>query len=275
MWASDMITSTRNPAVKAARRLARRSERDATGSFLVEGARVLEEAVAFLRTLFVAADADERERALATTAERAGTRTVAVSGHVRDALAQTATPQGLVGVASLPAVSSLPAHSRLVLLLDEVADPGNLGAIVRSADAAGADAVLVTSGSVDAQHPRAVRASAGSLFHLPVVQGLAFEQALRLCVERGLRTVAADARASEPYTEVDLSQPSAIVLGSEAHGMAPEQLERCDLVAAVPMRTPDREPYTGEAESLNLAATATLFAFEAARQRALGVEVAT
>lgn len=269
-----MITSTRNSAVKAARRLARRSERDATGRFLVEGSRVLKEASPFLETLFVAADAGHRERSLAAVAASSGTETVAVSERVRDSLAQTVTPQGLIGVASLPRVTTLPADAALVVVVVGVADPGNLGTIVRSADAAGVDAVIVTIGSVDAQHPRAVRASAGSLFHLPVLQGLGFDEALNICLEHGLQTVAADASGPRAYTDVDLSQPSAIFLGAEAHGLATDHRRRCDLVAAVPMSAPDRSPYTGEAESLNLAATATLFVFEAARQRALSPEVA-
>lgn len=268
-----MITSNRNPAVKAARRLARRSERDATGTFLVEGTAVLSEALGCLRTLFVAADANTDELRLAAAAERAGVPTVPVSERVRDAITQTATPRGLIGLASLPP-AELPGEPRLVVMLVEIADPGNLGTIIRSADAAGADAVVVTTGSVDAQHPRAVRASAGSLFHLPVVQGVTFEAGMAACAERGLQTVAADANGPVPYTEVDLSQPSAIVLGAEAHGLATNHRARCDLVAAVPMRSTDRDPYTGEAESLNLAATATLFAFEAARQRALAGEAA-
>lgn len=262
------ITSATNAAVKAARKLGRRQARERAGRFLVEGA-ALREAHANLRELFVADDAVERHRELLRHARGHGAAVRQVSQAVLESLTGTVTPQGAVGVAELPVLDldDVLSDADLVVVLCGVADPGNLGAALRSADAAGVDAVVVTAGSVDVRNPKAVRASAGSVFHLPLVHVTSFDEVRIGCRRSGQRLIAADRAGEQVYTDLDWRPPSAVVFGSEAHGLPAEILEGCDTVARIPMFAGARQGFTGAAESLNLAATVTLFAFEASAPR--------
>lgn len=252
-----VVTSVDNAAVKAARKLARRQDRDRTGTFLVEGPPTVGEALGCLRRLFVTAAHSD----LARRAVDAGVEVVEVSDRVLASLADTVSPQGVVGVAELPApaLDTVLADARLVVVCWQVADPGNVGTVLRSADAAGASAVVCTTGSVDPRNPKAVRASAGSLFHLPVVTDVAPAAVIDACRRHGLQVVAADAGGATAYTAVDFSRPTAVLLGNEAHGLPAQALAAADVVAAIPIH--------GRAESLNLAVTAGLLVYEAARQR--------
>lgn len=165
--------------------------------------------------------------------------------------ASTESPQPVLAVVRMRE-RSLPARATFVLAADRLADPGNAGTLLRSAEAAGADAVLLTPGSVDPYNPKAVRASAGSLFRVPVVVGEL--EALR---GAGLRLLGTSSHRGEAYTEVDLRSPVALVVGSEAHGLADD----------APVDGWVTIPHTGPAESLNVAMAATVLAFEVARQR--------
>ena len=230
----NVITSPSNPAVRAARKLARPSARARLGGqFLLEGPEGIREALA--------------------------------AGHlpatVLAALAATTTPQGLVAVvpSMLKALDDLPAAPRLVCVLAEVRDPGNAGTVIRSADAFGADAVATTSGSVDPQSPKAARAAAGSLFHLPVVAGVPWPDLRAALRERRLRLVGADPHAPATVDAAPLDRPIALVLGNEAHGLPDAVRDDLDLVVRVPL--------TGRAESLNLAAAAAVLLYETARRQ--------
>lgn len=265
-----VITSSANRAVKAARRLARRPAADTSGRVLVEGPQATEEALSHLRRLFVGEHPSPRERALVARAAAAGVEVLEVSDAVLASIASTVTPQALVGVAVLPQVPlrDALAGARLVVVCDAVRDPGNAGAIVRTADAAGADAVVLTATSVDVRNPKAVRASAGSLFHLPVVGDVAPGALVAACRDAGLRLVATDVGGDVDYDEVDLTVPCALLFGNEAHGLSPALRDACDVVLRVPLHDGSgRRGFRGAAESLNLAATVAVVAFEAARQR--------
>lgn len=254
-----LVTSSDNAAVKAARKLARRQARDRAQAFLVEGPQAVGESLGVLRRLFATPTADAR---LVQAARDQGVDVVLVTDEVLATLAGTVTPQGLIGVAQLPAptVDQVLAGAQLVVVCWQVADPGNLGTLVRSADAAGADAVICTAGSVDPRNPKAVRASAGSLFHLPVVADADPDALVPACHAHGLQLVAADAGGPTAYTAVDFSRPTALLLGNEAHGLPGAVLAAADHIAHLPIH--------GRAESLNLAATAAVLVYEAARQRA-------
>jgi tRNA(Leu) C34 or U34 (ribose-2'-O)-methylase TrmL len=151
---------------------------------------------------------------------------------------------------------------RLVAVLCAVRDPGNAGTILRSADAAGADAVVFAGESVDVYNPKTVRASAGSVFHLPIVRGVPEPAAVEALRGAGLQILAADAQGEASLDDVDLSVPTAMLFGNEAWGLPPETAALADRTVRIPMR--------GRAESLNLAAAASLMLFEAARPRAGG-----
>lgn len=194
-------------------------------------------------------------------AEEAGVRVVGVSESVMSHLTSTVTPQGIVAVARFVDISleELPREVALVPVLCAVRDPGNAGTVLRSADAAGADAVVFSDESVDVYNSKTVRASAGSLFHLPVVRAAPVNEAVASLRSRGLQILAADAEGEASVYETDLARPTAVLFGNEAWGLSNEHVALAETTVRVPNR--------GKAESLNLAAAAALFLFESARQR--------
>jgi TrmH family RNA methyltransferase len=258
-----VITSTRNERVAAALRLKKRAFREREGRFLVEGSQAVGEALANPGALIRLYHADQ-EHPLVERARAAGVELVSVSDDVMAKLTSTVTPQGLLGIASFldAELASLSSELRCVAVLHAVRDPGNAGTVVRSADAAGAGAVVFTSASVDVYNPKTVRASAGSLFHLPVVRGVETADAIAHLRERGMRILAMDASGDADLYELDLTDPVAFVFGNEAWGLPAEVAELADATVRVPI--------AGRAESLNLAAAATICLFEWARHQREG-----
>jgi TrmH family RNA methyltransferase len=255
--------------VKAARRLRRRRERTASARLLVEGPHALAEAIDHTEQVFLADPASEQARRVARVCEAAGIPLLMVTPGALAALADSETPQGVIGVARRPEtdLAALLDSATLLVVLDGVADPGNAGTIIRTADAAGADGVVLTAGSVDPTNAKAVRASAGSLFHLPVIDGVEVEHLVAGCRAAGLRLVAAVAGAPTPYHDLCLTAPAAIVFGNEAHGLSGDFARLADVAVSVPMKRPVRRGYRGHAESLNLATTTAVVLFEVVRQR--------
>jgi RNA methyltransferase, TrmH family len=160
-----------------------------------------------------------------------------------------------------PAAEVLAAAS-FVVVLDRIADPGNLGTILRSSEAAGADAVVLTPGSVDPYNPKVVRASAGALFHVPVIEATLDEVAAAGLDLVGTSSHEAPGRTVQPHTSADLSGRLAVVMGNEAAGLPAEWTD-----TEGPIRRWVTIPHRGRSESLNVAMAATILVFEAARQR--------
>jgi TrmH family RNA methyltransferase len=262
----DVITSPSNPAVRAARKLARPSARARSGGrFLLEGPEGIRAALDAghrPERLLATERAAARHAGLVNRARQGGAEVTLVAEPVLAALAATTTPQGLVAI--LPSVrrplEALPASPRLVCVLAEVRDPGNAGTVLRAADAFGADAVATTRGSVDPESPKAVRAAAGSLFHLPVLAGIPWPELRDALRGRGLRLVGADPHAALTVDAAPLADPVALVLGNEAHGLPAQVAADLDLIVRVPL--------AGRAESLNLAAAAAVLLYETARRQA-------
>jgi TrmH family RNA methyltransferase len=261
-----VITSARNPAVVAARKLARGHGRARahSGRFLLEGAQGIRAALAAgcrPARLFATAEAAARHADLVATAREGGAEVSVVAPSLLADLAQTVTPQGLVAI--VPSVvrglDGLPPRPRLVCVLAEVRDPGNAGTVLRAADAFGADALVTTTNSVDLESPKAVRASAGSLFHLPVVAGAGWAGLAAALRERDLALIGADPHAEVTVERAPLERPCALVLGSEAQGLPGEVRAGLDLTV--------RLPQYGRAESLNLAAAAAVLLYECARRQ--------
>jgi len=233
---------------------------------VVEGVRFVAEAqAARVPTELVlydpqAAREDARIAAAVAQAEAAGIRTIEASAHVLAACSTLDTPPGVLAVVAIPPYdlsTVLASRDLLLVVADRVQDPGNLGTIVRVADAAGASAVAVTHGSVDPYNPKAVRATMGSVFHLPVVEGGRDDLARQL-ERRGVRLLVADPRGTQDYRAASYAPPLAIVLGGEAEGVHPLWRE-----AATTLRI----PLYGRAESLNVAVAAALLLYEARRSR--------
>jgi TrmH family RNA methyltransferase len=258
-----MITSLRNPRVAEAAKLRKRALRDKRREFLVEGAQAVAEAVAAepcpMRELFVGPDSAMHPAVVA--AGQRGIPVVEVSQEVVRALTSTVTPQGLVGVSAMvdSTLAEMPEDTALAVVLYAVRDPGNAGTILRSADAAGAQAVVFSEASVDVYNPKVVRSSAGSVFHLPIVRDAGIAETMRTLRARGVAVYAMAGSGDTDVYDLDLRAPSAFLFGNEAWGLPEEVAALADAVVRVPI--------PGAAESLNLATAAGVCLFEAVRQR--------
>ncbi|MBP2401997.1 TrmH family RNA methyltransferase [Streptomyces syringium] len=270
------LISPRSPRVIAARRLAKRNFRVKERRFIAEGPQAVREAIEHrsggeptLIELFATVEAAERHAEIVEAALAAGVRVHYAEDDVIAELSQTVTPQGLVGVCRFldsPFEEILAARPKLIAVLAHVRDPGNAGTVLRCADAAGADAVVLTDASVDLYNPKSVRASVGSLFHLPVAVGVPVEQAARGLRDAGVRVLAADGAGVDLDAELDrgaMGTPTAWIFGNEAWGLPEETRALADAVVRVPIH--------GKAESLNLATAAAVCLYASARaQRAAG-----
>lgn len=289
MGTPDLI-SPRSARVAAARRLVRRNFRAKDRRFLAEGPQAVREAVAHGRArtgggagdgnaggggptlleLFATAEAAARHPEIVGEARQSGVRVHLAEEATLADIAQTVTPQGLIGVCRFldrPLQELLAGRPRLVAVLAHVRDPGNAGTVLRCADAAGADAVVLTDASVDLYNPKAVRASAGSLFHLPVAVGVPAGSAAASLRAAGVRLLAADGAGEHDLdAELDagtMSGPTGWIFGNEAWGLPEETRALADAVVRVPIH--------GRAESLNLATAAAVCLYASARaQRAPG-----
>ncbi len=277
----------------AARRLRRPSARRAEGRFLAEGFQAVEAALAAgrLTDLFVGDSAAARHGGLVAKAAAAGVPVRPVTAAAAAALSETVTPQGLVGVAtlratrladltSLPGRPGTPGRGRpavgtgqpgqagmvgpaLVAVCVAANDPGNAGTVIRTADAAGADAVIFAGDGVDPFGGKCVRASAGSLFHLPVITEPDLGVAVDWLRAAGCRVVATSGYGTRDLYDAadagDLDGPTGWLFGNEAHGLSPDALAAADAVLRVPVY--------GQAESLNLAVATALCLYASARAR--------
>jgi TrmH family RNA methyltransferase len=261
-----MIDNPRSPRVRAVAKLARRDARSETGLFLLEGPQAVREAFAFagdtVLELFATPTALERHPELGRAAAQAGVDVEFVTEAVLDAMADTVTPQGFVAVARQFPTSVkdlLRGEPRLIVLLQEVRDPGNAGTIIRAADAAGADGVIFTGRSVDLYNPKVVRSTTGSLFHVPVSTGVELEAVIERMRAAGIQVLAADVKGDDFLrlrAEGLLARPTAWLFGNEARGLPDEHLALADRVV--------RLPIFGSAESLNLATAASVLLYESA-----------
>ena len=232
---------------------------------MAEGPEVIRaglDAGAPLESLYVASGARELDavRQLADRVLADGGRVFDLAPSVLEKVADTVTPQPLLAVFAmvdrgLDAVRG----GGLVVVCTDLRDPGNAGTVFRSADASGADAVVCTGGTVDPYNPKAVRASAGSLFHVPLVVEPSVDAALRAVSAAGYRLLGASSSSGDDYLRVDFTWPTAVVLGNEAWGLAPEVAAALDGIVHIPM--------AGRAESLNVGMAAAVLCFEALRQR--------
>lgn len=247
--------------VQRLRRLVgRRSAREEERAFVIEGTKLLREALdadAPIEAVFMAPGAADPaiDRAV-----DAGLIVFELAAGVIERVADTVTPQPVMAVVGMVDVDFEAVSDRtFVVVCVDVRDPGNAGTVLRSAEAAGAGAVVFCTGSVDLYNPKTVRASAGSLFHVPVVAGGDPMQVLDTIAVWGLHRLGTDASGGVPYDKADLTQPVALVLGNEANGLPAEVHQSLDGLVTIPM--------VGRTESLNVGMAASILCFETARQR--------
>jgi TrmH family RNA methyltransferase len=260
---SAQLANPRAERVKRVAALAGRSARSRAGLFLVEGPQGVREAVLFaaprVRDLYVTPDAAARYRSIVTAASDAGLYVHFGTDEVLRAM--SADCQGILAVVETAGVSldeALAGSPRLVAVLADVRDPGNAGTVIRAADAAGAAAVVLAGESVDVFNPKVVRATAGSLFHLPVVRGGSLAETVAALRGAGLTVLGTDGTG-----EIELRPDHAVlagsiawVFGNEAHGLSSEDLESVDHTVRIPI--------SGKAESLNLATAAAVCLYASA-----------
>ena len=262
-----MLTNAGSDRVRSVRALSRRAARERNGLFLAEGPQAVAEVVAHrpdvVKDLYfeaaVEGPAATRQAGILYAAREHGLSIREVSHDVLVAMSDVLAPQGVMAVCRpvdvrLDAVLDPP--SRCVVILTNVRDPGNAGTVIRGADAAGADAVLLSDSSVDLYNPKVVRSTVGSLFHLPIVTNVPIGILLDRVRGAGLRLLAADGCGERLLGEIDLTGPHAWVMGNEAWGLDPDVRAECDEVVRVPIY--------GKAESLNLAMAATLCLYQSA-----------
>ena len=247
-------------------KLAKKQRRTEARLFLVEGPQAVREALLtrpeLIVDVFITGPAMERHRDLVALADEHGIQLTLATEKVLEEMADTVTPQGVVavcGFVDVPLADVISTKPVLIALLHQVQDPGNVGNIIRTADAAGADAVIVTAESVDVFNPKVVRATTGSIFHLPVVIGVDLAETITALRGAGVRVLATDAGGqslSEVRDSGALANPVAWLLGNEAHGLGDEDEALADAVVSVPI--------FGEAESLSLQTAAAVLLYESA-----------
>ncbi|MFC8411842.1 TrmH family RNA methyltransferase [Arthrobacter sp. NPDC057259] len=291
---AEPLSNPRADRVRKVAQLAGRPARLKRREFLAEGPQAVREALTLhqqrladgrdgvVLEVYASEDCLDRHPELETLAE--GTRAFLATDEVLAAMADTVTPQGILAVCrflDVELADVLDAGPRLLAVLCEVRDPGNAGTVLRAADAAGADAVILSSSSVDIYNPKAVRSTAGSIFHLPVVLGADIAETVAACTARGIGVLAADGYGqlnldrlqdecaarrlggADTGSDYDLAHPTAWLFGNEAQGLSEEQLALAGHRVAVPVY--------GSAESLNLGTAATVCLYASARsQRAAG-----
>lgn len=257
------ITGLQNPLVKAAAELKQKKYRQQHSLFLAEGLRTVEEAVRYgkVQRIFYTAIDDERTRSVLEEAAAQQVELICVSENVMKKIADTETPQGVIAVCEQQknTLEKLLADGKMLLVLDRVGDPGNIGTMLRTADAAGLGGIVLLKGSADIYAPKTVRASMGSLFHVPVIAGLSEEDFVSKARKAGYELLVTCLDGADNLYKADLRGRLAFVMGNEANGVSETLLKAADKRVFIPMQ--------GRAESLNVAMAAGIVMFEALRQR--------
>ncbi len=256
------LTGLQNPLVKAAAELKQKKYRQQRGEFLAEGLRTAEEAVAFkaAQQIFYTATEDERTLKLLEQAASMQLKLTCVSEAVMKKIADTETPQGIIAVCRMQEqpLEQLLASGKLLLVLDRVGDPGNIGTMLRTADAAGVGGIILLKGTADIYAPKTVRSSMGSLFHVPVLSGVAEQEFIDNAKKAGYQLLVTALDGADNLYQADLKGRLAFVMGNEAGGVSASLLQQADKRVFIPMR--------GKAESLNVAMAAGIVMFEAMRR---------
>ncbi len=257
------LTGLQNPVVKAAAELKQKKYRTQNGLYLAEGLRTAEEAVAYkaVETLFYVATDDDRTMRLLEDAAMQNIKLVCVNENVMKKIADTETPQGIIAVCKMrqPKLENLLASGKMLLVLDRVGDPGNIGTMLRTADAAGIGGLVLLKGCADIYAPKTVRSSMGSLFHIPVLSGVSEQEFVSAAKKAGYDLLVTCLDGADNLYKADLSGRIAFVMGNEAGGVSETLLEKADKRVYIPM--------AGRAESLNVAMAAGIVMFEALRRK--------
>ncbi|MEP6913752.1 MAG: RNA methyltransferase [bacterium] len=262
----ETITSRDNSLLRQARAV---RDGKVEGLIFIEGLRLAEEALRSkieIVAVIVSQEMAQKEKARVLIDELGQTsdRLASVSEKLLESISYTKTPQGIVLLASRPETSKehFATNSRepsLIVIMHRINNPVNVGAILRTAEAAGATGVIASQNTSDPLSPKSLRGAMGSAFRLPVWFGPTYDDALAWCRERRIQTICADVHASTGYDQVDWRRPCALILGPESSGLSRDEISAANEAVRIPMR--------GPAESLNVAVATGVLLYEAARQR--------
>lgn len=251
------ITSTKNPIIVKARSLSNSIQRRETRTFLLDGEHMVSEALAMcpqlVQTLFVVEGCIGRYDELLQSVN-AETRIFPVSNQAMAALSQVKTPQGIAAVCGMPTLTALDRFSGRIVLLENVQDPGNVGTVLRTADAAGFQGVILTHGCADPYSPKALRATMGSIFRVPICMNVEADEALKTLHSCGFITVGASLSGLPYYERGAMQSDLCLLIGNEGAGLLPQTQAQCTHLYRLPMR--------GGAESLNAAIAAAVLMYD-------------
>jgi len=275
------LTSSQNPVIKEVRSLKNKSGREERGLFFIEGSRFVGEAVkeainavscagagilkktADIRYIIVSdsflGDSDSDELIDLCTGN--GLKVYNVTDSLFKSVSDTQNPQGVLAVLAIniDLMNKAGQKNGILVILDSIRDPGNMGTIIRTADAAGCAGVVVTPGCVDLFNPKVLRSTMGSVFHIPVLHSASMKEAIAVCRQWGYKILASHLDGSVSLFDADLSGNTAFIIGSEAEGIGEDAINGADVLVRIPM--------DGRAESLNAAVAAGIMIYEAVRQR--------
>ena len=261
-----IITSRDNSLLRQARAVRDGKVGD---SIFVEGLRLCEEALASglrIEAVIYSEEIARKERAarLIEQLAKAGEKVASVSEKLLESISYTKTPQGIVVLASRPANDKSTFNEKqpalpLLIILHGINNPVNVGAILRTAEAAGATGAIATANTSDPFSPKALRGAMGSAFRLPIWMGGSFADVIAWCFERGVRTIGADAEGPKSFMAIDWRGSRALIVGTESTGLLPDEIAAADEAVRIPMQ--------GSVESLNVAVATGIILYEANRQR--------
>lgn len=261
----DIITSAKNPYIQYLQSLLQRKNREVEGKFLIEGLRFVEEAVqaeASIEDIIVSPEFTKKHGQLLRNLPVELPITF-IAHSLFKKITGTENPQGIAALVEkqrFQIEDLLDAPAAFILVAEQLQDPGNLGTLIRTADAAGLSGIILTKGTVDLYNPKVLRSTMGSLFHVPILTEVSITDAFTMLRDKGIRLYAADTSTEAvDYIKTDFSGPVALIIGNEAKGISAESRQGVDQLVRIGM--------PGRAESLNAAVAAGIILFEAVRQR--------
>lgn len=260
------ITSSQNPLIKEIKSFRSRKNRSKKGLFIIEGSKLFFEALneeekiasIFMSEQFLSTG--ESKEILARAAARS-IKTYALPDRLFKAISDTESPQGILAVikARHRNINQLPAEGNLLVILETLQDPGNMGTIIRTADAAGFTGIIVSQGCVDVYNPKVLRSTMGSIFHIPLFFSDNLGETIQILKSKGTKIYAAHLKGTSNYFQLDMHNDTAIIIGNESKGISAEIAALADELVKIPM--------IGKAESLNASVAAALLMYESVRQR--------
>ncbi|MBK5251786.1 MAG: RNA methyltransferase [Peptostreptococcaceae bacterium] len=259
------IISKQNETIKRIKSLEKKKYREKYSEILLEGYRLIEDAadsVLIIKTVLYVESVDKKKAILVERLSESGTEAIEADEEVFEYISDTVNSQGILAIAKMPSneFEDIPQKPQgFMIYLDCMQDPGNLGTVIRTADAAGAECVAISSGSVDAYNAKVLRSAMGSVFHLPVIQKVPGKQFIEDLKRGGYRIIAADLKGAREYREMDYGEKVCLVIGNEGSGIRDEILDICDESVKIPI--------IGRAESLNASVAAGILLYDIAMKR--------